>query len=185
MIEQPIVPKELFEHIWKMKIHFLRAKFRKWKNQRLYFVAGEDSFPWKVLEKEIKDPDHLPQDIIIVNAIYAGEMYRRPGGYYWGESQERYTLMVFRDVLFEWLNRKNEKCEMTVFGQSRKRNKRFRWPFELEEVLTGGLTLKKMRVGTADLGRSLAKGSLQKKEPLVPRSPLTPVLEKWKDAKKI
>lgn len=159
MIAQPPVPKKYFDRIWKMKVHYLRAKFRKWKDQRVYFVAGKDSFPWKVLGEEIKDPDHLPRDVIVVNAIYTGEMWRRPGGHYWGEYHERHTVMGFRDVLYEWVNRKGEKCSMTVLNHTRKRNKNFRWIFEVEEVLAGGLTLKRMRAGLNYSGRSSAGGA--------------------------
>lgn len=182
MIEQPPVPKKYFERIWEMKVHYLRAKFYKWHDQRVYFIAGEDTFPWRVLEDKIKDPDHLPQGPIIVNAIYTGQMWRRPGGYYWGESHDRYTIMEFRDVLFEWVNRKDESCSMTCLSHPRKMNKKFNWGFEVEEVLAGGLTLKRMRAGYAYSGRTLAGGSLLKKEPPVPRSTLVAELEKWEDA---
>lgn len=185
MEQKPLVPKEYFERIWKMKVHFLRAKFYKWRNQRVYFVAGEDTFPWKVLEKEIKDPDHLPRDVIVVNAIYTGQMWRKPGRGYFGEPQERYTIMEFRDVLCEWVNRKGEHCVMTILGQTRRKNKNFTWAFEVEEVLAGGLTLKRIRAGFASLGRSSAGGSLHKQEPPVPRSPLATALEAWEDAREV
>ncbi len=179
MKDQPLVPKELFDGIWKMKIHFLRAKFAKWRNQRVYFVAEEGSFPWKILEEEIKDPNHLPKDILVVNAIYTGQMWRKPGRGYFGESQERYTIMVFRDVLCEWINRKGERCTMTILNHTRRKNKKFTWAFDVAEVLAGGLTLKRIRAGFASSGRSSAEGSLQKKEPSAPRSTFALELEKW------
>lgn len=203
MIEQPPVPKEFFDRIWEMKVHFLRAKFAKWKDQRVYFKAEEGSLPWRILEKYVKDPDHLPQGPIIVNAIYDGQIYRRPEGYFWGEHHDRHTVMGFRDVLYEWVNRKGERCTMmSVSTQNRHNNKRFVNFHDIEEVLTGGLSLKRMRAGIVNSGWSLAGGAkatghhdnggevevsgsvvpCPKRTP-APRSLLVSELEKWGDAK--
>lgn len=182
MKDQLPVPKDFFERLWKINVYLLRAKFKKWINQRCYFIAAEDSFPWRVLEAEIKDPDHLPKDHLIVNAIYTGVIWRRPERGWFGEAQQRYTVLEFRDVLYEWTNRKDEQCQMTCLSETRNKNKKRTWSFTIEEVFTGGLTLKKMRTGFDSTGGSLAEGSPLKQEPSVPRSQLAVALEDWEKA---
>lgn len=198
MEKTQIAPDELFKAIWKMKVHFLRAKFYKWRNQRVYFVAEDDSFPWKVLEYALKDPAHLPQDVIIVNAIYTGQIWRNPGT--WGRT--RATIMEFRDIIFEWVSREGKVCQMTPFNDNRKKNKKRGFVFKMEEVLAGGLSLKKMRAGFNVLDRSLAGAPSAEEECAngvtpsrcgmvpcskrtpAPRSSLSLELEKWEKNQK-
>lgn len=178
MKEQLPVPKDFFERLWHINVYLLRAKFKRWKNQRCYFVAAKDSFPWKMIEQH-NDFRQLPKNHIIVNAIFTGSIWRRPERGWFGEKQTRYTLLEFRDVLFQWINQRGEYCQMTCFSQTRSRNKHRTWGFTIEEVFSGGLTLKKIKAGFASAGRSLAEGSLLKQEPSAPRSQLKSALENW------
>jgi len=159
-----LVPREFFERLWKVNVHLLRARFKRWKNQRCYFIAADDSFIWKVIEAETKDQNLLPKDYIVVNAIYAGHIWRKPksfGG--WEGVHDRYTVLEFRDVIYSWVNRKGDACTATqssIFGHGRKHrdNKKRTWCFPIEEILSGGLTLKQIKAGLASVDRSLAGG---------------------------
>lgn len=151
-----LIPKDFFDRLWRINAHLLRAKFGRWKNQRCYFVAADDSFIWKVLEEHIKNPDDLPKDYIIVNAIFTGQIWRKPKG--WG-TPHRFTIMEFRGINYEWINRKGNRVTSTtaqIFGHSISTNRKREWGFTVEEVLSGGLTLKQITAGFASEGRSSA-----------------------------